>query len=83
MINGVATQEVLDILSYADRNMNLEKNLKKLVLCFDNDPAGKDAINSLKKTKIHNIVFNQHIPGQYKDWNDQLILQDLISKRRR
>ena len=70
-MNGVKYQSLL-------RNMQDYPNLKELYICVDNDDAGKNFIEKIKKlaqteSDFHNLKIYAVHPQHVKDWNDLLL----------
>lgn len=71
-VNGVAVEKVLSFIKYGLANMELEKELKSLNICFDNDEAGGNALRKLQTVLFNGLEFKDRRPTQLKDWNDVL-----------
>ncbi|MBV7392383.1 toprim domain-containing protein [Enterococcus sp. ALS3] len=72
-INGVALQKIFNFLKYGIEKMDLKNNCQTLNICFDNDTAGKKAMEELKKINFNEIEFESKLPPSEKDWNEFLI----------
>lgn len=71
-IDGVAKEKVLKFIEYGTENFNFENNLKSLNICFDNDEAGKNAMDYFNHLTIFDIKFTNQLPVKFKDWNETL-----------
>ena len=63
------------IMAYLERN----PTIKQVSLCLDNDPAGKQAAETISKSlseKYKDIEIVTNLPIQHKDYNEAL--QSLI-----
>ena len=69
-LNGVAFKKLSAIMDYAMKNMDLKAHLKNLVICYDNDQAGRQAWNEINSFNLRGIQIVNGLPVEHKDWNE-------------
>ena len=71
-INGLTIEKVYAFLKYGLENLELKINCESLHVCFDNDIAGKQSLNTLQPVEFNHIPFENDITKNFKDWNEEL-----------
>ena len=71
-INGLTIEKIYSFLKYGLKNLELKINCESLHVCFDNDIAGKQALNKLQHVEFNLLTFENNLPKNRKDWNEEL-----------
>lgn len=58
-------------------NLEFLEGYENVVLCFDTDPAGKSAVDSIKDLFSPNKLKIMTVPSPYKDANEMLVAKDI------
>lgn len=77
-IDGVAIEKVAAFLKYGFQHLEMKQCLDTLKICFDNDSAGLNALESLQIYDINGISFQDCRPEIEEDWNDVLKKKGVI-----